>query len=239
VDQEYLISYQSKEFHKMKGSDKIASFSKKYSLPEWWVTSINIEYFNCRRFAEGEELWTFDFKQVSEEEITKIPNLDILISANVVLYHNVSRAELVDKFTKIMSGQPYSPISKEIEINVEGPASPDYFQIWWNPIEVWDPKLDFSRYCILLNRGIFYQWKIADFVTVEGKHRGAWKSNVVDLTELLSVNEKIQDLREQYHLQKDHSESIKYEAKKLYDKLEEARKPIRDELRHHFMAKIN
>jgi hypothetical protein len=78
---------------------------------------------------------------------------------------------------------------------------------------VWDPKLDFSRYCIIFNGGIFYQWKIADFVTVEGKHRGTWTSNIVDLYELVSVNEKIQKLREKYHLQKNHSESIKYQAK--------------------------
>jgi hypothetical protein len=107
---------------------------------EWWVQSIIIEYFNCRRFAKGNELWSFDFDLVSKEEIKRVPNLDIIVSANCMLYHNISQAELTDKFAKIMSGQPYTLISKNMETVVNGPAGNDYFPLFWNPIEVWDPK---------------------------------------------------------------------------------------------------
>ena len=47
----------------------INKIAGKYKLPSWWVQSVVVEYFPCRRLLENESLWIFDFRLVNDKLI--------------------------------------------------------------------------------------------------------------------------------------------------------------------------
>ena len=54
------------------GQERIRKISKKLDLPLWWIKSLAIECLPCRRFAEGGNLWIFDFEILDENLIDQI-----------------------------------------------------------------------------------------------------------------------------------------------------------------------
>ena len=64
-----------------------------------------------------------------------------------------------------------------------------------NPIRVWDPKLSFSSHFQVLEDGQLWQWKIADFVSVQGRSYAKWVSEEINLESLDEVHPRLAELR--------------------------------------------
>jgi hypothetical protein len=60
-------------------NQQINRLAKKFNLPPWWVQSVIIEYFPCRKFLENESLWSFDFSLVDDKLIRTLPQKHVVI----------------------------------------------------------------------------------------------------------------------------------------------------------------
>jgi hypothetical protein len=58
---------------------RVDRIARKLNLPSWWVQSVIIEYFPCRKFLRNESLWNFDFGIVDEKLIKTLPHKHVVI----------------------------------------------------------------------------------------------------------------------------------------------------------------
>jgi len=96
---------------------------------------------------------------------------------------------------RLVSDIPVCLCEEPGDVIAEGLVSDYHFPYIGNPIDVWDPKLSFSSHFQVLADGYFWQWHIADFVTVEGRNYGKWFSSEIDLESLDQIHEKLASLR--------------------------------------------
>lgn len=206
------------------------------SVPVWWLEHLIIEYLPCRRYFENEEIWSIDYSLIKPAQVSEIINNKIVIPASTTIYHHVKKETLRDNFLKSFVGLPLEPVSPDFV--VEGKADSDFFPIAYNPPDVWDPKLTFNNYCLILDGNSFYQWKVAEFHPIEGSTRGWFKSEIVDLTNLRTINEKIQLLRDKRRQEKGIDINLlRNEAEIAYNELEQCRLPIRKKLLEYHESK--
>jgi hypothetical protein len=149
------------------------------------------------------------------------------------LFHNVNRETFASRALHRAFGDiPVPPPSRSPDDAIpEGPVSPYHFPFAGNPIGVWDPKLDFSSHLQVHDDGRLWQWKIADFVPVEGESHGRWVSTDLDLEPLDEVRVRLAELRnapvrpgELGH------EEFERRVRDFYGWLEGVRAPIRRQL---------
>lgn len=214
----------------------IERFAKEVSLPSWWLEHLIIEYLPCRRYFESTEIWSFDFSEIKSSQIESILANKITIPASTTIFHNISHKTFSENVLKRMVGLPTEPINKDII--VEGKAGSDYFPVVFNSHEVWDPKLTFNNYCIVLDEDNFYQWKVAEFHAIEGATRGWFKSDIVNLSLLKEINERIQVLRDKRIQDKNVDiEYLREQAEYAYLDLERCRVSIREKLLSYHESK--
>ena len=176
-------------------TNPIEVVSKKLKIPKWWVEAIAIEYTDCRDFAQETDIWTFNFEKVSP------PLLETAVYENHVilhdfLWHNINPVVFQSRMAFRMVSSIPAPIAETMEDSVpEGLVSRSYQIFQGNPIEQWDPNLSFSSHCQVFDEGKLYQWKIAEFKSVDGRNYGKYISDLLDLQPLDVMQQELQILR--------------------------------------------
>lgn len=205
--------------------------AKKMNLPPWWVEAIAIEHTECRDYATRDEIWTFNFDKLSEKDIEEaVESHNVVVCGTV--FHNVHKAvyshRLIDRLTSDIS---LALVEETDDLIVEGQASDYHFLFLGNPIDVWDPKLNFSSHLQVLDEGKIWQWRIAKFVSVEGRKYGKWISSDVDLEPLDKIHDKLALLRNNIIKpgRRGHKE-FKDKVKELYHWIDRIRRPILSKL---------
>ena len=138
----------------------IFAVSSRLGLPYWWVESVAIEYLECREFAGGDEIWTFNFELVSETELVKAAESErVVVSGPLIHYPQFDRKSMLKSLEKYFMGREDDDAGEHI---VEGLCSKDDFPEEVEFLEFWDPKISFSEYfakSILVSfRNIFQRW---------------------------------------------------------------------------------
>jgi len=214
----------------------IKAVAQKMNLPYWWVKAIAIEYTECREYATRDEIWTFNFNKVSANDLEKAVR-----SHNVIVYGTLIHNVLPEVWSSRAIERLFSeiPVRLAEELNdgiPEGLVSDYYFPFLGNPIDVWDPKLDFSRHFQVLDDGKFWQWHIADFISVEGRKYGKWVSSEIDLEPLDQIHERLASLRNPVIRpgEPGHGD-FKLKVERFYHWLDEIRQPMLSTLQEiHF-----
>ena len=196
-------------------------------LPQWWVEAVAIEYTDCRDFATRDEIWTFNFDRVSQQTLEKA-----VLSHRIVVYgtiwHNVHDVVFRQRLIQRMVSDIPVPLVKEPHDAIgEGPISDYHFPFLGNPVDVWDPKLDFSTHFQVLDVRQLWQWHIADFVPVEGCTYGKWISSEVDLEPLDQIRDRLASLRNPV-IKPDEPGHAEFKSKvdNFYQWLDQIRQPI-------------
>jgi hypothetical protein len=214
---------------------RIQDASKKLNLPSWWVESVIIEYFSCRRFAENSELSVFDFGIIDDKLLNSI-KLKHVVIPHYRLIQNVSPRDLAYRLPKLVTGESRLPFDN-IDLIPEGIVNKTAFPFIANPIDKWDPKLGFNEYAVIFDNGYFYQWKIAELYRIN--ERSSWyKSNLFDLIPLWKVYEQLINCLSK-DLENPQPELI-WKIKNLYDQLEKVRRPLRIGIwKYHEQKKVH
>lgn len=209
----------------------IEAVAQKMELPCWWIEAIAIEYTECREYATRDEIWAFNFDKLSEYDLE-----EAVRSRHVVVHgtltHNVSADVWSSRaIERLVSDIPVGLCEQPDDVIAEGLVSDYHFPFIGNPIDVWDQKLSFSSHFQVLDTGQFWQWHIADFVQVEGRHYGKWTSSEVDLEPLDQIHEKLALLRNPVIKPgKPGHTDFKVDIEKFYQWLNDLRRPILDAL---------
>ncbi len=217
-----------------KGENIIERVSGRFLLPEWWVESVMIEYFDCREYLVDGHFWLFDFSMLKNEDIEQIPSKKVVIG-NFVLFQNLRVEDLTTRMLLGMVGAPMAPLPANVM--AEGLVNDYYVPFQSNSSDVWDPKLGFGEYAQVLDDGKFYQWKISEFHSIPGSPSGWYKSKFLDLEPLRQINEEIQKLRNQPIPQDDNLlKSLRENAREAYANLERTRCSLRERILEYHEA---
>lgn len=174
--------------------ERLHEMAVKLNLPIWWVESVVVEYFDCRRYAEGGEIWDFDFSKFDEELEKTILDKKVVIP-HYYLLQNIRPKDLSQRSLLGLIGLPFVTL-EDANLIPEGLANNTCFPSpVRNDISVYDPKLDFYSTAIVYDNGVFYQWRIAEFYPIPDKHYGWYKSTLFDTQELFRINRRLQDYR--------------------------------------------
>lgn len=152
------------------------------NFPSWWQQAICIEYLSCRDYSKGERIGEIDFSLVSAEQLAQALK-DHSIVAYGQIVHNVNQETFRSRnLLNLLSGiaKPIVDGDKEALIP-HGIVSKYHFPWLTNPVNVVDPIEDFNSHIQVFDNGTLYQWEIARFEGVEGRHYGRWVSDYVDL----------------------------------------------------------
>lgn len=164
-------------------------------IPNWWRQAVTIEYLPCRDFRKGDRIGQIDFSLVSPEQVDTAVDTHQIVAYGTV-FHNVD----VDTFRSRSALNLVSPIVKPLvdgdaaAIIPHGLVSKYHFPFLGNPVEVVDPIESFNSHVQVLDEGALYQWEVARFEGVEGRHYGRWVSEYVDLSEFDATYDQFQDL---------------------------------------------
>lgn len=205
----------------------VKAIAEKMKLPDWWVQAIAIEYADCREYATGDEIWTFNFDKVSGRDLEQAVRSHRAVVFGT-LVHNVHESVWSSRaIERLVSDIPVRLAEDFGDVCAEGPVSDYHFPFLGNPLDVWDPKLDFSSHFQVLDEGRLWQWKIAEFVPVAGRNYGKWVSSEIDLESLDQVHEKLASLRNSVIKPREPGHGdFRANVKKFYDWLGEIRRPI-------------
>lgn len=216
----------------------IEAVAQKLHLPSWWIQAIAVEYTDCREFATRDEIWTFNFDRVSEEDLVRAVETQRVVVYETVI-HNIHQAVFVNRtIQRLVSNVPVPVVSEPDDAIAEGPISDYCFVFGANSLETWDPKLSFSQYFQVRDEDGFWQWHIADFITVAGRNYGKWVSSEVDLQPLDQIHEKLAQLRNPViKLGEPGHQDFKLRVEAFYRWLNEVRKPILRTLEDVHVAK--
>jgi hypothetical protein len=217
------------------GEERINNISTKLDLPSWWIVSVIVEHFPCRRFAENGKLWVFDFTIFPDRLISTIRKRQVVIP-QYILFQNIRPKDLAYRAPKLMTGQSKFPLDN-IDLVPEGIVNRSAFPFSGNSIDSWDPKVGFNEYAVVFDDGYFYQWRIAELYDINSK--SSWyRSNLFDLLPLWKIyrgltNYLNQDLENPTF-------ASKKEIEKLYMELEKVRTPLRQEIwEYHVQQKTH
>lgn len=216
------------------GYKKIQEIAEKFSLPEWWIESVIVEFFPCRRFAEDDKLWVFDFDMLSDEHINQITDKKVVVP-NYYLVQNIRPKDLAAKTTISLIGLPFITI-EDADFTPEGLVNSTGFPFFSNPIEVWDHKLGFNYKAIVLDNGIFYQWTVSEKKDLPGQPRHWYKSDLFSLDELFTINEELQEYRNSPDIKQPDSEFIS-KIEDAYNRLDIIREPLRTKILEYHNAR--
>ncbi|MDN5847521.1 MAG: hypothetical protein L0H53_14750 [Candidatus Nitrosocosmicus sp.] len=216
----------------VEGKDIVVQLAQKFSLPQWWIELVLIEYTECRHFCREEEIWSIDFNLIEKRDLEEVlKSSKVVVAATSILYHNISKDEWNRRIIESNLGQDIGEI--RTDILVDGLANTDCFLVKFNSIDEWDPKLSFNDYCIILDEGRFYQRKIASH------DKSEWNSKISNLSDLNRTNKDIDQLRNDYAQKKDITlRSLRSKSEILYKDLERIRNKIRRDLLSYHNSQI-
>ena len=217
------------------GGRRIAKIATKLNLPYWWIESVVVEYFPCRIFGQNGKLYQFDFNIFDNDLIDTIGELKVVIP-HYILYQNISSKDLSYRAPRLLVGEYAEPLDKA-NLIPEGIVNSSAFPFVPNLLGTVDPKMEFNWYAIVYDDGNFYQYKIAELYEIN-KKQSWFKSNLFDLIPLYETTERLRMIGNDINISKDTKLINKIE--KLYDTLENIRKPIRNKIiKYHETRKTN
>ena len=147
------------------GEKRVLEIAKTFSLDPWWVKSVIVEHFGCRRYAENGELWTFDFEITTQDEINQIPDKKVAIP-DFYLAQNIRPYDLACRMALAYVGLPFVPM-EDSGMFPEGLANRTCFPTLGNSIDIWDHKLSFGYKAVVRDGGAYYSvdqkfWNLMD-----------------------------------------------------------------------------
>ena len=204
----------------------VSKIAERFSLDYWWVESVIVEYFDCRRYAKNGQLWTFDFNKITQDEINQIPDKKVIIP-RFVLLQNIRPYDLWYRSQAAQEGLPFVTI-EDAELIPEGLANRTCFPYGnWN--DLLNSKMGFSERAIVRDNGAYYQWTVSKKLELMGKKHHWYASNICALDRLYEINQEIQQYKNLLLLKKPTLEFV-LQVSEIYKKLEEERGKIRDKI---------
>jgi hypothetical protein len=209
--------------------------AQKLNLPRWWIRSVIVEYLPCRRYLENGSLWVFDFTKIDRKSLINITDKRVIIPEYYIV-QNIRQRDLLERLSQAMLGG--SPVAEmeEKDMYPEGILNDTCFPILGNPIEVWDPKLNFHTHAVVLDNGVLYQWKIAD--SFQKNHSSWFKSDLFDLTPLWNIYQKILRMNKPKIL-KNPTVEARSKLDRYYNRLEKVRVPLRKKIWEYHLQRKN
>lgn len=206
----------------------VDKLSKKMSLPKWWVEAIAIEYTDCREYGVGNDgIWKINFNRVQEKELEDaLLNHKTVISGNII-FHNIRQEVIRTRMLEMLiSGVP-APLTVDSNSGiVEGLASEYYTPFSFNGIDIVDPKQNLSNYFQVYENGELWQWKFADFISVEDRNYGKFVSDYVSLEDFDEQHKKYQELWNEKHTKKISDASMEIKIDEYFKWIDSIRKPL-------------
>ncbi|MNW42107.1 hypothetical protein D3C74_192700 [compost metagenome] len=199
------------------------------NMPAWWVEAIAIEYLNCREygFNQGGRFWNFNFDKIDEQELTEALNEKKIIIPHGTLMHNLNESVYRTRILELLfSTVPLYICEEESDAIVEGLSSKNRFLFSSNGIDAVDPKLELNPHFIVYENGNFYQWKFAEFESVEGRHYGKFTSQVVDLEVFDQEYERRAQLHEMWVSEKGNTSALIDKIQEHYDWIDSIRNSL-------------
>jgi hypothetical protein len=218
----------------MLGQRRIEKIARRHNLPSWWIQSVIIEYLPCRRYLENGSLWVFDFTIFDKKIISTFRDNRVVIPEYYVV-QNMRRQDFVEKLHQTAFGG--SPVAEmeEKDIYPEGILNNTCFTVLGNPIDVWDPKLNFHTHAVVFDNGSLYQWKIAELYNMD-EHSSWFKSDLFNLIPLWKIYQKITQMNRPEILNHPTAEA-KARLEEYYNELERARIPLREKIWEYHVRK--
>jgi hypothetical protein len=169
--------------------------TKESYIPTWWHQALAVEYLPCRDFSKGDRIAAFDFSRVTKEMMTACFLEHSIVSFGTVV-HNVDSATYSARSLFSLFSSVVRPVvnKDKFAIYPQGVVSEYNFPHLTNPIDVCDPIESFGSHIQVLDNGVLYQWEIAAFEGVEGRHYGRWTSDYTDLSEFDKTYDEFQNL---------------------------------------------
>ncbi|MHB1419894.1 MAG: hypothetical protein ACYCX4_09990 [Bacillota bacterium] len=219
----------------LKGSDPVhqtlLEVAEELNIHYWWVEAVAVEYTECRDFAVGERLWTFDFGKVTKLELLEAVKTHRVVIVGPVM-HNVHQAVVRTRLLeRMVSNVPAAVAEHMSDIIPAGPLSDYCFPTPSNPLEIWDPKLSFQTHFQIIDNEQIWQWPIAELVTIEGQNTGKWVSPEVNLEKIDLIIRRFQELeRSRVSFGASDYADFVQKVKSFYDWVDSVRRPILQEL---------
>ena len=211
----------------------LEAIAERHGKPLWWVKAVAVEYLPCRRFAGASEVWEFDFSLLADADVEMaIQQHRVVVHGTI--FHNVHSDVLRTRMRNRIFGNFAVPLTRRPDDGMPEGRVSDFHLPWLgNPIDTWDPKLDFSSHVQVVDEDGLWQWKVAHFEPVAGRGTGKWVSDLVDLEPLDEVASRLAELRNPPVLRRPGSagyRAFRDSVEKFYEWVEEVRRPIRDAL---------
>lgn len=164
--------------------NKVKPMSQTPYIPSWWPQALAVEYLPCRDFTKGERISKVDFSMISKDMIDSAIAQHKIVAFGTLI-QNVDPATFQARSVLAL----VSPITKPVvnqdkdAIIPNGIVSKHHFPQLVNAIDVCDPIESFNSHIQVLDKDVLYQWEIARFEGVAGRHYGRWVSDFTDLSE--------------------------------------------------------
>jgi hypothetical protein len=117
-----------------------------------------------------------------------------IIIPDFFLVHNIRANDFRERILQGATGNPLAPLNLS-DLIPEGMVNRSFIVYAAPSIEQVDHKLEFNEYAIVLDRNIFYQWKIAD-LNPSSEKNGRYKFDPMNLSKLVPIRDKIREYQD-------------------------------------------
>jgi hypothetical protein len=162
-------------------SDPIGRVASELRLPRWWVESIALEYLDCRRFVDSTPPYVIEFGHLTANRLRDAVKTHKIVVRDQVIHNVRPDVFRIRALWRVFSALPRPLAAAEDDVFANGVVSPHSFHWHPNSLQDDDSKLWLSRTFQVLDEGVLYQWRFAQFEVVPGRHYGKWTSDVVNL----------------------------------------------------------
>jgi hypothetical protein len=200
-------------------------------IPLWFVEAAAIEYLDCRDYEMPPTIWRFDFDRIRIQQLQGVlRNKPVTIRSTLLHNYRLLPGAVT---ARLVSAVPMPPARNVLDLIPEGPVASYHTPSPDNPIEAWDPKLNFSSHIQVWDRGRLWQWSVARFVTVPGRSFGRWESDELDLSAIEDLDIALAKLRNAHPTRWSPfaRRAFKRRVAEFYARVEVEREPIREAAR--------
>lgn len=161
------------------------------NVPAWFLQQLAVERLACRNFVAYPG---FALDIIREEQLRDLLATPVLVIGGPV-HANVHRDTLASRLISALGGRPVAPLADDATVLIpEGKVPEHHVPEFGNPLTVSDPKLSFGSHIQVFDEGSIWQWRIANFATVEGRSYGRWTSDEIDLDPLDAVTPRFREI---------------------------------------------
>ncbi len=204
-------------------------------FPNWWQQAVTVENLECRKYNRSNkgQIGEFDFSIIKPSELERALDETRIVAAGRIIQNNHPLV-FQERLMSSMLGSLSNPIVQKDSkaIIPHGLIGPHHFVWQANSLEVSDPLLGFDAHIQVFDEGNFYQWEVAQFEIVEGRHYGKWVSEYLDLTDFDRTYDEFQRIMRLKGNQEISDEEYTSEASGFINHLRKIRKEAYSELLH-------